>query len=126
MKLNILMMLMVAGVMAACGDNRTPEEKIQAKIAEAGYYLNGEDMARARANGRAYFEKLWPAGTDETGALKMQKGFFNECRPSDSNTNGKVTCSGILPNKNTGLVNVDSSVYCGYSKDVLGCSDQDN
>ena len=44
-------------------------------------------------------------------------------RPSDSNNNGMVSAIGTIPRVNGGYE--ETKVYCGYRKDLVGCSDED-
>ncbi len=52
---------------------------------------------------------------------------LNNCRPSDSNFNGKVSCTGYVPNPlGAPKPYRDETVYCGYNTTIIGCSDKDD
>ncbi len=53
--------------------------------------------------------------------------WVNNCRPADSNFNGKTTCTGYVPN----MVGSEKpytldTIYCGYNTTILGCTDKDD
>ena len=88
--------------------------------------LSVDEARRAQTYAEAFFNADHPGGVDAKGDLVKKKGSFQACRPQDSNANGLVTCTGLLPNVNGGFVT--TTRYCGYesgSKAVLGCSDKD-
>lgn len=102
-------------------DSRTAEQKIEAQIKENIHALTADERPLAQANAKAYFEKEFPVEKD--GGLTKERGSFLECRPSDSNFNGLVTCKGLVPNVKGGFKEVTR--YCGYRPDLVGCSDED-
>jgi len=53
------------------------------------------------------------------------KGSFMDCRNSDSNANGLVTCHGKMPKMNGNGAYENATMYCGYRKGVDGCNDTD-
>jgi hypothetical protein len=88
--------------------------------------LSVDEARRAQTYAEAFFNGDHPGGVDTAGALVKKKGSFQACRPQDSNSNGLVTCTGMLPNLVGGFV--QATRYCGYesgSKAILGCSDKD-
>ena len=100
-------------VLAACGN-------------DGPHNLSVDEARRAQTYAEAFFNADHPGGVDAKGDLIKKKGSFQACRPQDSNSNGLVTCAGLLPGVNGGFATVTR--YCGYesgSKAVLGCSDKD-
>jgi len=73
------------------------------------------------ANAKTFFEKEFPVIVN--GQRSTDRGVFLECRPSDSNFNGLVTCKGQVPQINGGFREITR--YCGYTPDLVGCSDED-
>lgn len=101
-------------VLAACA----PKDEV--------HNLTPDEARRAKIHAEAFFNEEHPAGTDANGNLIKKKGSFQACRPQDSNNNGLVTCTGMVPNLQGGFTQVTR--YCGYdsgSKAILGCSDKD-
>jgi hypothetical protein len=115
MKKQILAILAFTLLTTACS-RQTPEEKIRIATEERVYALNADERLRSQSNAKAYFEKEWVIAGNQRGQL-------NECRPTDSNTNGFVSCSGSVPNPNGGYK--EQKRYCGYTPKVVGCSDVD-
>jgi len=115
------MKYIVAGIIAtlaltAC-DAPTNEEKLKAQTAKV-YGLNSDERAMAQTNAKQFYEKEWPVSQTERA-----NGFFIECRPSDSNFNGLVSCFGKVPKLGGGFVDIKR--YCGYRPELVGCSDED-
>lgn len=108
-------------VLVACSP-QTTEQKIQEQINDKVHALTGDERLAAQTNAKQFFEKEWPQ-TKQDGTIGRERGFFNECRPSDSNANGLVTCFGKVPNINGGFN--DMKRFCGYRKELVGCSDED-
>ncbi|MGX0136327.1 hypothetical protein [Cupriavidus metallidurans] len=108
--------LMAIAVLSGCKE-QTPEEKIKAQTQDKVHALTADERQRAQINGKQFFEKEWktPAG--------LERGALNECRPSDSNYNGLVTCTGMVPQITGGYKEVKR--YCGYTPELVGCSDED-
>lgn len=104
-----------------CGEKQTAEQKIQAQVKDKVHALTADERPRATANAKTYFEKEFPVASN--GQLGKERGVFNECRPSDSNFNGLVTCKGLVPQINGGFKEITR--YCGYTPDLVGCSDED-
>ena len=120
MKMKILMSLLVSAfVVAGCG-NRA-EDKISTALNTTVHPLNETERPLAQMNAKAYFEKEFPV--EKEGELKKERGAFLECRPSDSNFNGLVTCKGMVPQPKGGYREVTR--YCGYRPELVGCSDED-
>jgi hypothetical protein len=107
--------------MIACV-KQTAEEKIQANITTSIHALNADERQLAEINAKAFFNKEFPVETKD-GSLSSERGRWLECRPSDSNTNGLVTCKGLVPNIKGGFKEVTR--YCGYRPELVGCSDED-
>lgn len=94
----------------------TAEQKVEAKL-KGKYNLTVDERNMATVNAKNYWEKPWlPAGG--------KKGQVINCRPSDSNANGLVTCSGYVPNP-AGTFD-ETKMYCGYRPELVGCVDNDN
>lgn len=108
-------------VLSAC-DRGTAEEKIQKQVKEGVHALTADERPRAQANAKSYFEKEFPV-QQRDGTLGRERGSFLECRPSDSNFNGLVTCKGLVPQVAVGFK--EMTRYCGYTPDLVGCSDED-
>lgn len=88
--------------------------------------LSVDEARRAQTYAEAFFNADHPGGVDAKGELVKKKGSFQACRPQDSNSNGLVTCTGMLPTLSGGFA--QATRYCGYesgAKAVLGCSDKD-
>ena len=117
-----LFAVMVAALfLAACG-SKTAEEKISTQISQNVHALTADERPLAQTNAKAFFEKEFPVQAKD-GSLSKERGSFLECRPSDSNFNGLVTCKGLVPQLNGGFKEVTR--YCGYRKELVGCSDED-
>lgn len=110
----ILLGAVVALALSACG-----EQSVEAKRAEnmkGIHALTGEERNRAEINARQFYNKA----RVEAGG---QVGQFNECKPSDSNANGLVSCYGMVPQQGGGFKEVVR--YCGYTPELVGCSPED-
>lgn len=104
------------------GCNKTAEDKINQQIKDNQHSLTADERPLATTNAKAYFEKEYPVET-APGVLTKVRGQFLECRPSDSNFNGLVTCKGLVPQLKGGYQEVTR--YCGYRPELVGCSDVD-
>ena len=113
--------IMVAALVSACG-SKSAEDKIIQQVTENVHALTADERPLAQANAKAFFEKEFPV-QNAGGGLGKERGFFLECRPSDSNFNGLVTCKGLIPQLAGGFKEVTR--YCGYRKELVGCSDED-
>lgn len=111
----ILIAALVAIGLSACG-GKSADEKIKEQVKEKTHALNPDERIRAEINAKKFFEREWATAAGARGQL-------NECRPSDSNFNGLVTCSGMVPQPGGGYKEVKR--YCGYTPDLVGCSDED-
>lgn len=107
-----------AGSLVGCNEPATAEQKVQQQITEKVHALTADERLLAAANAKQFFEKEWPISQSERA-----RGFFLDCRPSDSNFNGLVTCFGKVPNMGGGFT--DAKRYCGYRPELSGCSDED-
>lgn len=96
----------------------TPEQKVQQQLSSI-HALTDQERALATANAKEYFERDWP-----TNEGKKVRGTLISCRPSDSNANGLVTCTGYVGDLDTGRL-VERTQYCGYRPELVGCSDKD-
>jgi hypothetical protein len=105
-------------LLAACGKEATPEQKVVAQLSSQ-HALTDDERALARANAQDYFNRDWPSN-----AGVSKRGTFISCRPSDSNANGLVTCTGYVADINTGNL-YEQTRYCGYRVELVGCSDKD-
>lgn len=103
-----------AALLSACGQ-QTNEQKVAAQTSKV-YALTDAERNMASINGKQYFEKEWlPAGG--------KRGQLINCRPSDSNFNGLVSCNGFVPQPNGTFA--ETKMYCGYHAGLVGCSNED-
>lgn len=100
--------------LSACGA-KTAEQKVATQM-DSVHALTADERSRAETNAKKFFEKQWITAANE-------RGQFNECRPSDSNFNGLVTCFGFIPKPGGGYN--EAKRYCGYNPELTGCSDED-
>ncbi len=109
------MLTLITVALTGCGE-KSGSEKLSQQLSSV-HALTDEERALANANGKAFFERPWaPAGG--------KAGQFIACRPSDSNFNGYVTCTGFIPQPDGTMPEVKR--YCGYRPDLVGCSDEDS
>lgn len=109
-----LLAILVLAVVA-CGKEQSSEDKVKEQLA-AVHSLTVDERNMASASAKNYYEQAWlPAGG--------KQGQLISCRPSDSNFNGLVTCSGFVPQPNGTFAEIKR--YCGYRADLVGCSDKD-
>jgi hypothetical protein len=101
---------------------QTNEQRIQEQITQKVHALGADERLQAQTNAKQFFEKEWPQKKQD-GSIGRERGFWNECRPSDSNANGLVTCFGKVPTLGGGFEDVKR--YCGYRPELVGCSDED-
>jgi len=106
--------LVACAGLAGCGA-KTAEQKITNQVAQL-HALTADERSRAETNAKKFYEKQWITAANE-------RGQFNECRPSDSNFNGLVTCFGFIPKPGGGYN--EAKRYCGYTPELTGCSDED-
>ena len=116
----LLAVVIIGLSVTACG-SKSAEDKIVQQVTESVHALTADERPLAQANAKAFFEKEFPVQKD--GSLGKERGSFLECRPSDSNFNGLVTCKGLVPQVAGGFKEVTR--YCGYRKELVGCSDED-
>lgn len=107
--------LTLLSALVGCGKTETQEQKLQAQMSKV-YPLTADERQMAEVNAKQYFERAW---ADAGG----QRGMYVNCRPSDSNSNGMVSCFGKIPSAQGGFKDV--KMYCGYRKELVGCSDED-
>lgn len=112
--------MMVA--LTACSE-RSAQEKVEANISTGVHALTAEERQLAEINAKQFFNRSFPQ-TQQDGTMGEAKGMFLDCRPSDSNFNGLVTCHGMMPLVKGGF-NDKATRYCGYRKELVGCSDED-
>lgn len=130
MKKSSRSLLVVAIVMsiglAACGEKKTAQDKVTEHLTKSGsiHALTADERQLAETNAKQFFNRSFPNGKDAAGELTTAKGMWLDCRPSDSNSNGLVTCHGILP-KLSGGFDDKATRYCGYRPELVGCSDED-
>ena len=110
--------LMALPLGACGGSNKSAEEQVKDQTSKL-YKLTDEERSLATANAKKYFEQTWPVN----GGKTVQGKLIN-CRPTDSNKNGLVSCTGYIADVNTGNL-VEKTVYAGYRPDLVGVSDQD-
>lgn len=112
---NLYVVLALVIGLSACTKQST-EEQINEQITESVHALTAEERQAAQINGKSYFEKEWITADNQRGQL-------NNCRPSDSNKNGMVSCFGFVPKQGGGYA--EKKVFCGYRPELVGCSDED-
>lgn len=115
--MNRFIMLSIASVAISACAPESNEQKIQSQTAKV-YSLNADERAMASANAKSYFEREW------INAGNMRGQFLN-CRPSDSNFNGLVSCFALVPQPPAGATFKEKKMYCGYRPEIVGCSDED-
>lgn len=110
--------LLLAAVVAAISLSACSKKE------DSVYAMSAEEKQRAVVNAQAYFRNAaWPV-IEAEGKDTLKPGIFNNCRPTDSNSNGKVSCSGKTPSYKGGYQDV--TMYCGYNGKIDGCSDKDD
>lgn len=97
-----------------CG-SKSATDKVNETTSKV-YALNADERSLAAINGKSYFEREWV----QAGG---SRGQFVNCRPSDSNFNGMVSCFGMMPQPNGTYK--EMKMYCGYKPELVGCSDED-
>lgn len=117
-----LALVAVASLALMGCSKQTQEQKVLAQIKDNQHALNAEERQLAQVNAEQYFNKEFPVAKTD-GTLGRARGAFLECRPSDSNANGMVTCRGKVPADGGGFQ--DQTRYCGYRPELVGCSDVD-
>lgn len=105
-------------LLAGCGQKQTTEQQVQSQLS-AQHALGDEERNLAKANAKEFFERVWPSNVG-----KNTQGQFINCRPTDSNANGLVTCTGFVGALEDGRL-FEKTMYCGYRKELVGCSDKD-
>lgn len=115
MKKSMLLILALSSVLWACSE-KTTEERVTEQIKEKVHALTDTERPLAEANAKRFFEQAWAPAGGKTGQ-------FIACRPSDSNHNGLVTCTGFVPLPEGGFA--EKKRYCGYRPELVGCSDED-
>jgi hypothetical protein len=116
-----LAFVLASALFVGCTE-KTTEQQIQESITKNVHSLTAEERPLAQANAKAFYNKAWPVKQDGIG-LTTVNGVWTECRPTDSNKNGMVTCNGLVPQIDGSFKEVTR--YCGYRKELVGCSDQD-
>lgn len=111
-----LLVAFVFAMLVGCGEPKTAEQKVKDNVSAAVYVLTPEDRQRAEANAKTYFNKEWVIANG-------QRGQFNNCKPTDSNFNGMVSCYGYVPQPNDTFK--EEMMYCGYDGKINGCSPDD-
>ena len=105
-------------ILSGCAPEKSAEEKVAKALKEQQYALTADERKRANTNASNYFEKEWVISEKRRGQVTM-------CRPSDSNTNGYVTCFGITPAPGPVGFNQESQVFCSYRPELVGCTDKE-
>lgn len=126
MKKSLLFVSILAIALAQAGCSKpSVEDKVKENITSGIHSLTADERQLAETNAKQFYNRSFPNGKDEkTGELTTAKGMFLDCRPSDSNANGLVTCHGIMPKMNGGFDD-KATRYCGYRPELVGCSDED-
>ena len=103
--------------LGACGKAPTAQEEVEKSMTKI-YALTDEERSLAKANAKSFFEQNWKTNTGDD-----KKGQLINCRPTDSNKNGLVSCTGYKVNLKGELQEI--TVYAGYRPGLVGVSDQD-
>lgn len=123
MKKLTLTLILIA--LAGCSQ-KTAQEKVDDQTSRV-HALSPEERNLAETNAKQFFNRSFPqAQGDGKGGIVMgdARGVFLDCRPSDSNYNGLVTCHGVMPLVRGGFDD-KATRYCGYTPKLMGCSDED-
>jgi hypothetical protein len=126
MKKYIYLAALVVTMLAACG-KQTAQDKINRQIEDKVHALTADERALAETNAKQFFNREFPQtqiGPDGAKVMGTARGMFLDCRPSDTNYNGLVTCHGVMPVVGGGF-NDKATRYCGYTVKLVGCSDED-
>lgn len=120
----LLSLAMACGTLSltACG-KATQDERIEKSMTQGVYALKADERQLAETDAKQFYNKPFPAMLED-GTQGFKNGLWMECRPSDSNANGLVTCSGYVPSQTKKIMDVLTR-YCGYRPLMLGCNDQD-
>lgn len=113
-------MLLVS--LAGCS-KQSAQDKVSDNLSNGVHALTPEERQLAEVNAKQFFNRNFPQMQPD-GTMGEAKGMFLDCRPSDSNFNGLVTCHGVMPQVKGGF-NDKATRYCGYRKELVGCSDED-
>ena len=105
--------------LTSCGE-QSAETQVKSQLTKV-HPLTDKERVLADGGAKKCFNHPWPTNDP---AKKTVDGNFIACRPSDSNFNGLVSCTGYKPNVDTGALS-EVTMYCGYREDLVGCSDQD-
>lgn len=119
-----VVLVLVCAVSFGCS-KKSAEERVADTVSNV-HALSSEERTLAEINAKKYFEKEWPVQKKEADgsiSLTKERGALVNVRPSDSNYNGLVTTVGMVPQQNGGFKEV--KVFCGYTKELVGCSDED-
>ena len=124
-KLHFLAIVSMALSAWACSEPQSAKQQVDRKIGQV-YNLTAEERAMALANAKKFFEQPRPDAEN-------QSGYVAECKPSDSNKNGLVSCYGMIPKQY--VINDDGTKvargfeeqrrYCGYVANKVGCQRDD-
>jgi hypothetical protein len=106
-------------ISTGCGGN-TPQQEAKEQLSKV-HPLTDEERNLAISNAKSFFNRPWPTNVE---GQKSINGSFINCRPSDSNNNNYVSCSGYKPNVNSGALE-EITMYCGYKPELVGCSNED-
>lgn len=120
---SIALIAVSAMSVTGCGEKQTAEQRINDQVQEKVHALTAEERILAETNAKQFFNREFPQ-TQGDGTMRPVRGMFLDCRPSDSNFNGMVTCHGVMPLIN-GRFDDKVTRYCGYTPKLMGCSDED-
>ena len=112
----------LTGSLTACSENAGPPAtatSITELVKAKQYPLKPDELQSAQINASSYFAQEWIDADNKRGKLI-------NCRPTDSNKNGKVTCTGKVPQPPHGQTYADVDMYCGYVPEINGCSNKDD
>lgn len=109
-----LIALVLTQLLAACGQ-KSAAEKTAEQTAKV-YALTADERNMAQINAKAYYEKEWLPANGKRGQVI-------NCRPSDSNFNGLVSCNGFVPGSDGQFH--ETKMFCGYKPELVGCSNED-
>lgn len=115
--------LIAVSVMSVTGcGQKTSEQRINEQVQEKVHALTADERILAETNAKQFFNRDFPQL--QVGTMSSARGVWLDCRPSDSNYNGLVTCHGVVPKVNGGFDD-KATRYCGYTSKLMGCSDED-
>ena len=105
-------------ILSGCAPEKSAEEKIATAVKDKQYPLTADERKMAKTNAATYFEQQWLAGDNRRGQV-------TNCRPSDSNANGYVSCYGIIPADGPTGYKAETRMFCAYRPELVGCTEKE-